>query len=148
MVPLLHTGVLEFKWRNVLEQQCCWRKNLGNSLEAVIAAASKYKRAIKERYPLIINSEQLQKAEPLNLHWHHSASLLISASCWEEKEGREEGRQKTKQQQKFEDKIGSVSLFKVSSREWQEVVLSCYVKPFPLFSINIISSIYSEVGKN
>lgn len=32
------------------------------------AAASKYERAIKERYPLIINSEQLQKAEPLNLH--------------------------------------------------------------------------------
>lgn len=32
------------------------------------AAASKYKRAIKERYPLIINSQQLQKAEPLNLH--------------------------------------------------------------------------------
>lgn len=46
------------------------------------AAASKYKRAIKERYSLIINSQQLQKAEPLNLHWHHSARLLICASCW------------------------------------------------------------------
>lgn len=32
------------------------------------AAASSYKRAIKEIYPLIINSQQLQKAEPLNLH--------------------------------------------------------------------------------
>lgn len=32
------------------------------------AAASKYKRAIKDRYSLIINSKQLQKAEPLNLH--------------------------------------------------------------------------------
>jgi hypothetical protein len=32
------------------------------------ALTFKYKRTIKERYPLIINSEQLQKAQPLNLH--------------------------------------------------------------------------------
>lgn len=30
------------------------------------AAASKYKRALKGRYPLIIDSKQLQKAESLN----------------------------------------------------------------------------------